>query len=520
LAWPVLVCTVVCVLTPRPAFADPVATGTTPTQGGSTATIQAGAVPDLSIPDAGAVPAPSAPLAGPSATAAAAPATATPETGPLADQILSKFNDDEAIGQKLTQAGIDVTAAQATTKTTYDVWQQQLADAKDLQNKADSAAAKAYKDAAGLGPLGVYANDMHQLGLLAPGLNDGSRGGGPEGSETAIQDATRAREQAAIDEQAYKAALAHEQDLEGQQASLKTSHDQLTVELTNLHTQNQAAVAQAEARQDAIDRGLAPRFAASSMVGGKAANPKALAALNFAFAQLGKPYVWATEGPSTYDCSGLTWASYMSTGYELPRVANDQFHATQAQEVSPSQLIPGDLLFFSVTSRTDWTTISHVAMYIGDGLMIEAPRTGEVVKIATVWWSAFFGATRVYPSVIPVTPGAPYVPTPTPPPPPPPAPAPPASTTPPASPSPSPQSPPVPTGPPSDTPPPSTTPSPTPTPSDTPSPSTTPSADATASASQSAAANASASQSAAASESAASNASASQSAASNPSAGT
>jgi peptidoglycan DL-endopeptidase CwlO len=441
LAWPVLVCTVVCVLTPRPAFADPATAGgppTSPTAGGTTA-------PDVTIPDIGAMPVPSTPLPGPTTPA---PAAAAPVTGPFAAQVMAKFAETEAVGEKLTQAGIDLTAAQSTTTTTYDAWQEALAQAKDLQRKADGAAAKAYKDAAGLGPFSAFATDVHQLGMLAPGLGDGSRGG-PAGSEAAIQDAARAKQQASIDEQAYRSALAHQQQLETDQANLTTSHNQLNAELVDLRTRNQTQVDQAEAAQEAIDRGLAPRFKPGSSVAGKVANPKAIAALTFAYAQIGKPYVWGTEGPSTYDCSGLMWAAYRSTGYQLPRVANDQFHATQ--EIPPDQLLPGDMLFFSVTSATDWTTISHVAMYVGDGLMIEAPRTGERVKVTTVWWSAFFGATRVY-QAVPAAPPPPHPPTTTPP-------ITPPSTPPPTSPTPPPSTPPTPTEPP--TPPPTPTEPPT-----------------------------------------------------------
>ncbi len=119
--------------------------------------------------------------------------------------------------------------------------------------------------------------------------------------------------------------------------------------------------------------------------------------LNFALAQRGKPYQWAAEGPNSYDCSGLMWASYRSVGITLPRVARDQQHALIP--VSPADLLPGDLIFFNPTSRTDWTTVSHVGMYYGDNMMIEAPTVGENVKLAHVWWSAFFSAARVVPAV-------------------------------------------------------------------------------------------------------------------------
>src|SRR5690242_13298793 len=118
LAWPVLVCTVVCVLTPRPAFADPGVAGAPVPQATTTPTAS-----NLTIPDSGSTPAPSAPL--PAVSSSAAP-TAPAVTGPFASDILSKYADEELAGQKLTQANTDLAAAQTATKTTYDVWQKDL----------------------------------------------------------------------------------------------------------------------------------------------------------------------------------------------------------------------------------------------------------------------------------------------------------------------------------------------------------------------------------------------------------
>jgi hypothetical protein len=116
----------------------------------------------------------------------------------------------------------------------------------------------------------------------------------------------------------------------------------------------------------------------------------------FALSQLGKPYEWAAEGPNSYDCSGLVFASYLSVGVKLPRVANNQYGA--GQPVLASQLLPGDLIFFS-TNPSDWRQIHHVAMYIGNGKVVQAPTFGEVVKISPIWFSEYFGATRIIPAI-------------------------------------------------------------------------------------------------------------------------
>ncbi|MGW8766598.1 NlpC/P60 family protein [Streptomyces sp. NPDC055815] len=117
-----------------------------------------------------------------------------------------------------------------------------------------------------------------------------------------------------------------------------------------------------------------------------APNARAAAAISFAHAQLGKPYVWGATGPSAYDCSGLTQAAWRAAGISLPRTTYTQINA--GQRVSRSQLAPGDLVFF-------YSGISHVGLYIGGGQMIHAPRPGAPVRIAPIDEMPFAGATRV-----------------------------------------------------------------------------------------------------------------------------
>ncbi|MEU1225198.1 NlpC/P60 family protein [Streptomyces sp. NPDC005828] len=113
---------------------------------------------------------------------------------------------------------------------------------------------------------------------------------------------------------------------------------------------------------------------------------RAAAAISFARAQLGKPYVWGATGPSAYDCSGLTQAAWRAAGVSLPRTTYTQINA--GRRVSRSQLAPGDLVFF-------YSGISHVGLYIGGGQMIHAPRPGAPVRIAPIDEMPFAGATRV-----------------------------------------------------------------------------------------------------------------------------
>ncbi|MFG2678488.1 NlpC/P60 family protein [Streptomyces sp. NPDC048392] len=104
---------------------------------------------------------------------------------------------------------------------------------------------------------------------------------------------------------------------------------------------------------------------------------KADKALAFARAQIGKPYVWGATGPGSYDCSGLTQAAWKAAGVTLPRTTYDQVEA--GTTVSVSQAQPGDLVFF-------YDDISHVGLYIGNGMMIHAPKPGAYVREESVFY--------------------------------------------------------------------------------------------------------------------------------------
>ncbi len=100
-------------------------------------------------------------------------------------------------------------------------------------------------------------------------------------------------------------------------------------------------------------------------------------AVLFAFAQLGKPYIWGGNGPVGYDCSGLALASWESVGVGFARVADDQYH-TAGSPVPLTDLATGDLAFWG-TSPTDWTSVYHTAIYVGGNQIVEA--TGDHVQL-------------------------------------------------------------------------------------------------------------------------------------------
>ncbi len=115
------------------------------------------------------------------------------------------------------------------------------------------------------------------------------------------------------------------------------------------------------------------------------------AALDFARAQLGKPYVWGATGPDSFDCSGLTQAAYTAAGVRLPRVAQDQWFAGPHVDLGAIQ--PGDLLFWASDTSAP-ATIHHVAFYLGSGQILAAPHTGDVVKVEPLYLEGYLGAVR------------------------------------------------------------------------------------------------------------------------------
>ncbi len=124
---------------------------------------------------------------------------------------------------------------------------------------------------------------------------------------------------------------------------------------------------------------------------GLTASPPAVAALRFALTHLGDRYVWGATGPDTWDCSALVQAAYRSAGLELPRVAADQAAVGRAENVA--DLLPGDLVFFAI--GTTRQSIHHVALYLGNGLVVHAPHTGTVVQVSPLWFDDYAGAVRV-----------------------------------------------------------------------------------------------------------------------------
>jgi cell wall-associated NlpC family hydrolase len=163
-----------------------------------------------------------------------------------------------------------------------------------------------------------------------------------------------------------------------------------------------ALVAQKAASGSAASGSAAAGTVAAGAAGATASGPALTTAQTIAFlkaaeSRLGLPYVWGGDGPEVFDCSGLVQWSFAQAGVVMPRVAADQ--ALTGPLVPVSELQPGDLLFYH-TDPTAPGYISHVAIFIGDGEMLQAPMPGEDVEVVPAdFGSEFAGAVQVDPRV-------------------------------------------------------------------------------------------------------------------------
>lgn len=182
------------------------------------------------------------------------------------------------------------------------------------------------------------------------------------------------------------------------EAGIAAIHAQLAAQKTSLAK----LLASRQATLDSLTASQQAQVAAATVGAGGAAtaagtttatytgptNTQAGKAVAFAYAQLGKPYQWGATGPGSYDCSGLVQAAWAAAGVSIPRTTYEQWAALP--HIAVSSIQPGDLLYYEGEG--------HVAMYVGNGYIIDAPSTGfdvEKIPMNTNWYAANFdGAVR------------------------------------------------------------------------------------------------------------------------------
>ncbi|MFC4057259.1 NlpC/P60 family protein [Planomonospora corallina] len=211
--------------------------------------------------------------------------------------------------------------------------------------------------------------------------------------------ARRAAEAKRAAEQAVAEQVAETRGLAAERAVLEQRADRARSTAERLARERQAALERARlerARRAAARRDRARNGGRGS--GGPGGSGWATGssargdiAADWALTQLGKPYVWAADGPNSYDCSGLTMRAWERVGIRLDHWTGTQW--TSGPHVRLNELRRGDLVFFGRITRNPGD-IHHVGIYIGGGMMVHAPRTGDVVRIAPIWRSDLVGATR------------------------------------------------------------------------------------------------------------------------------
>ncbi|MFY1635268.1 NlpC/P60 family protein [Solwaraspora sp. WMMB335] len=172
-------------------------------------------------------------------------------------------------------------------------------------------------------------------------------------------------------------------DLKDKYAAQKAPLDELIGELTQTEAQLAAKAKDIDAEVDRLQELRLQAYGSTNTLGSLRPAPcpatypggAAGKAVTFACAQIGKPYVWGSAGPNSYDCSGLTSAAWRQGGVSLPHNAARQRQVMAY--VDRSELRPGDLIFY-------YSGLSHVGMYVGDGWIVHAPQAGSPVQMRKI----------------------------------------------------------------------------------------------------------------------------------------
>ena len=332
---------------------------------------------------------------------------------------------EEGLVQRYDQALVDEQRAQSA----YQVTQARLVAAQRAalasRRQVGSLAAEEYEAGGSFGSAAYMLGDpqgpasyLNKVGLGAVLSQNGTDTVAASKAADVVdrlfraqaQDLLRAQQAdvraAAALKKAVQASVARQQDLvRAEKAKANTLSGQLAAAQAHeaaLESARQAALAaaaqaqassasrQATAAGGPPDQVQAPSWAEDS---GASASQGDIAA-DWALSQLGKPYVWGAAGPATYDCSGLTMQAWAHAGVPLLHYTGYQW--AEGPHVPLDQLQRGDLVFYA-TNTADPATIHHVGMYIGNGMMVDAPYTGSFVRIDPIDDPGLIGAVRPAP---------------------------------------------------------------------------------------------------------------------------
>jgi peptidoglycan DL-endopeptidase CwlO len=268
----------------------------------------------------------------------------------------------------------------------YDGLRVQLASARTEATKAEQAAAK---DAAALQVSQAAVSRLAAASYENAGYD-------PTLQILTASNASQFLNQASIMQQLDQENGTRVSQLKVAQAADKRARETAQQQIANVSALESAMNAKTKTIQSEIDKvnsaAMTQAMAIFNQTGQypniaiPGGNSVGAVALRAALTRRGYPYVWGAAGPTSFDCSGLVMWAYEQEGIQLDHYTGDQWN--EGQHISRGQLQPGDLVFF-------FADISHVGLYIGNGLMVDAPSFGQDVMVQPIDWSIFVGAVRI-----------------------------------------------------------------------------------------------------------------------------
>ncbi|MFF0297027.1 NlpC/P60 family protein [Kitasatospora sp. NPDC004614] len=342
------------------------------------------AVAALTLPFASAAYAAPDPGASTSAPGADPLAEAKRTLGPLLEQLHTLYQEAEAATEQYNGTVARLAEQQANVQDlNARVTRQQ--EAVDTGNDlAAQLAGAQYRNSqiSGYAEM-LLAKDPYEAVVIA-GLLDSVGRSQKEFLERLKSD----RDTLAAAQLAAQQALTEAQTLAGQQEQQKNT---VAKKLADVETLVGSLTGAQRSELEALEKQQADQaqltFLASGALGKGERTPSAMGrkAVQYALQQLGKDYVWGGAGPDVFDCSGLTSQAWLHAGKAIPRTSQEQW--AQLKHVALNEMRPGDLVVY-------YGGATHIGMYIGGGLVVQAPRTGDVVKVSKVGAMPILGAVR------------------------------------------------------------------------------------------------------------------------------
>jgi peptidoglycan DL-endopeptidase CwlO len=302
----------------------------------------------------------------------ASPEAPQPSVGQAQQKLDKLISQDNKLGAQYDAALSSLSSANAKLKQVNSEIGRDQKNFQALHGQVDQIAATAYETGDTTSVSAILTSSNPQNVLQQASMLEHLSGERLSAMQAYVS-AAQALRGAQLTAQRYQSAIAQQKDkLEGQKKSLDA-----TVSKQKALVANMTSAVEPGSSGSSTPTGPVPNVA------GQAGQ-----AVQFAFAQIGKPYEWGGTGPDAYDCSGLVQAAWQAAGVSIPRDTYGQY--ASLPHVPQSDIQPGDLLFYEGED--------HVAIYVGGGQIIDAPQPGENVEEISMneqWYSSNFdGAAR------------------------------------------------------------------------------------------------------------------------------